>query len=143
MTQRSRIFIHGLCGLVYGIGLSFLGAWAAGWGHGSYVLLILASSPFAALGGSVAILTPPFMWGGVWALLQARLRQRGVLVAVISVYYASAALLIAVSPFDENWNNFWSALRLHSLIIAGGFLWYLVGQVFMLLNLRSANNALL
>jgi hypothetical protein len=141
MTQRSRIFIYGLFGLLYGIGLSFLGTWAAGWGHGSYVLLTLASAPFAALGASVAILGPPFMWGGVWLLLQARRRQRGVLVAVISVYYASAALLIAVSPFDENWNNFLAASRLHSLIIAGGFLWYLVGQVFMLLNLRSASNA--
>lgn len=141
MTQRSRIFIHGLCGLVYGIGLSFLGTWAAGWGHGSYVLLILASSPFAALGGLVAILTPPVMWGGIWALLQARCWRRGVLVAAISFYYASAALLVAVSPFDENWNNFLTASRQHSSIIAGGFLWYLAGQAFMLLHLRSANSA--
>ncbi len=116
-----------LFGLFYGMGLSIFGFLAAGSGHGTYVLLGLASSVFAALGVLAALIAPPLLWAWIWGLMQTR--RRLFVIAVIA-HYAGAVAVLAGTDFGDR-EHLASAWETHRLLIASGFAWYLGGQILM------------
>ena len=113
-----------LRGLAYGVGLSLLAVPMAGFGHGTYILLALASSPFAAFGNVAAIVAPPFIWTLIWSLLRER---RQIFLAAIAIQYVSAAVVLIVTHFGD-WEYLSKSWKLQPLLVAIGFAWYVAGQ---------------
>jgi hypothetical protein len=116
-----------LFGLLYGIGLSIFGFFSAGSGHGTYVLLGLASSVFAAVGILAAFLAPPFLWAWIWSLMQTK---RKLFVIAVTAHYAGAVAVLMMSQMGD-WEYLLGMWQDHYFLIASGFLWYLGGQVVM------------
>jgi hypothetical protein len=124
-----------LRGLAYGVGLSLLGALVAGSGHGTYILLGLASSPLAALGNVAATLSPPFIWAFIWSLLQVR---RQMFLATMAIHYVSAAVVLVATHFGD-WEHLGKSWKLHPLLVVIGFAWYATGQGLIWLDFRRCD----
>jgi len=118
-------------GLAYGTALMFLSFCAAGFGHGSYVLLGLTSSPLGAwpFKGSViavALLGTPVLWGlvGLLVALLPDRRARGILVLVMGGHYVTAFFLLWADPFGD-----WYYLPKMLGVFASGAAVYCLGQI--------------
>ncbi len=119
-------------GLVYGLGLTGIGVLMAGAGHGTYLLLGIASAPLNFLGVGFSIITPPLMWSTLCGLLAYHRRnpQRQILRFAFAIHYLSITLL----PFSEEYADkgyFFKALEANSLVVILGFAFYLTGQAMI------------
>jgi hypothetical protein len=121
-------------GAVYGIGLSILGIWAAGAGHGPYLLLGLSAAPFSAFGIKTAIAVQPFMWTAIWYYTSARTRK--FFLVIICAHYASAIAVLKLTEFGD-WDYLVKAWKAESPIVAAGLVWYSAGQILMWLAFRA------
>lgn len=92
-----------LSGLTYGVALTTMGVILAGAGHGTYLLLGVASAPMSYLGVAVAILLPPLLWGAVgWLLSQAdRSPQRQLVAIILLAHYAGIFFLPGFEEYLE------------------------------------------
>ncbi|HKV91041.1 MAG TPA: hypothetical protein VJW20_00685 [Candidatus Angelobacter sp.] len=118
-------------GAIYGTGLTLLAFLAAGYGHGTYVVLGLVSAPLGLLGIEVAFLSLPFLWTGIFLLVR---RNGGIFFTLMLLHYLGAAVLLATQKFSDqfgDWDYFaivWSKSR---ILLVACCIWYLVGQVFL------------
>src|SRR5438552_15444128 len=95
-----------ITGFGCGIGLAMIGFLAAGFGHGSYVLIGLFSAPFGAFQNIViALAAPPFLWGIAGLLVGSSKTSwlcRLSFLALMSVHYLTLfAILSPPSPFAD------------------------------------------
>ncbi len=94
-------------GFVYGSLLGFLGLIATGAGHGTYVFLGLASSPFGITQKfEVALLAPPFLWCVVGGLLGAVIHRipRALFLAAIFAHYTALPFILAKGSLFGDWD---------------------------------------
>jgi hypothetical protein len=121
-----------LSGVTYGAGLTCLGIMAAGAGHGTYLLLGIASAPLSFLGIPLSIISPPLLWGLVgWLLSRAeRGPQRQIVPALFLVHYAAILLMPLFEDYAEG--KYIAITWAHNpviLILGAGV--YLLGQGLM------------
>jgi hypothetical protein len=126
-----------LLGAFYGAVLSALGVAVAGAGHGTYFLLILVSSPAGLLGVASSVIGAPILWF-VIGLLFNRRNPRFVLLAVLLLHYGSAVFLLVRA--DENWQYFARVWHMMPLVLLGGFVWYMAGQIVIWVMLFRRND---
>ena len=118
-------------GLAFGIALMLLSFCAAGFGHGTYVLLGLSSSPLGALPLEnslffVALLGTPILWGLIWLLvaLLPDMTAGAILVVVMGLHYVTALFLLSGESFGD-----WSYIpKVRDVFTLGSGL-YCAGQV--------------
>jgi hypothetical protein len=120
-------------GLIYGLVLGALGWVVAGYGHGSYALIGLASSPLSLLGVQIALLSPPLIWVIV-ALLgfnaSKGAKQNVGFLSVMTFHYLGIAALFFVSPYNDHL----TLTRVASVLpvyLSAGVAWYVAGQLLI------------
>jgi hypothetical protein len=124
-------------GAVYGTGLAVLAFLAAGFGHGTYVVLGLASAPLAMLGVAVALISLPFLWMSIFALLYCRKR---LFAMAMLLHYLGAMVLLTVPRFAESfgdWNSFARVWGRSPGLLVLCFLWYGAGQIFLWMDFTA------
>jgi hypothetical protein len=115
-------------GLAYGILLAIMGFLAAGFGHGTYVVIGLSSAPcglgqnviFALIGAPLLWLLSAFLSGGSrhWA-------WRALYLFVMTVHYVSLPwILQAPSPFAD-----WSYVHKVEGLFWAAIVFYCAGQI--------------
>lgn len=124
-----------LGGLTYGAALTTLGVILAGAGHGTYLLLGVASAPAGYLGVAISILFPPLLWGAVgWLLSRAdRSPWRQLVTISLLAHYVSIFFLPCFEEYAEEkyvlktWEYSPSLLILGLVVYLGGqaVIWYL------------------
>ena len=117
-------------GLAYGLGLTLTGSLLAGAGHGTYLLLGIASAPVSFLGFIPSIGGPPVLWSAVGALLPytGRKPQRQVLFGIMLLHYLGVALVPFFDEFAE-WKYFERVWEAYPVVVLMGGSLYLVGQI--------------
>ena len=130
MVQRSVKLA--LCGLLYGLGLTSLGVFMAGAGHGTYLLLGVGSAPLSFLGFFVSLAGPPLLWTGIGGLLPYARKQpeRRLLVIIILLHYLGVLLIPFFDEYAE-WKNFEKAWGENPVIVLTGLSLYFVGQIMI------------
>lgn len=137
MTGKSMIY--GCIGFAYGFGLMVLSIGAAGFGHGTYVLMGLSSAPLSILSllprGDfrvlIALLGTPVLWlliGFLLGLSPSLRRVRCVLV-VMAVHYSTALLLLLPASHSEF--SDWSYVPKVQGVFIMGIVFYVIGQAFV------------
>ena len=117
-----------LLGFAYGCALTVLGFLAAGYGHGTYTLLALASSPAGVVGVPGMLLLGPALWAFVGWLLSRRGTRKTMFLVVMLLHYAGAAYLLTSSQFAD-WEIVtmnWEQIR---VAMVGSLCWYAAGQI--------------
>ena len=119
-----------LAGFLYGVSLTVIGVLLAAAGHGTYLLLGIASAPISLLGFVFSLVGPTFLWSAVGLLLPytPMKPQRQVMVGLMLLHYTGLLFL----PFfdeDTNWKYFEKVWMDNPgvVLLAGCF--YLGGQV--------------
>lgn len=113
----------------------------AGFGHGSYLLLDLASAPFLALvraaslspGLQYGAFASPFQWG-ILAIILRRWKHGPAFAIVFQVlHYAVAgfALHFWLNPVDTDFAHLNGLLPGFTIYLVAGFIWYLSGQIML------------
>jgi hypothetical protein len=120
----------GLAGFAYGLGLTVVGVFMAGAGHGTYLLLGVAAAPVSFWGILFSIVGPPILWGVVGSLLShaSKTPQRQIVVCVMLSHYLGIMLLPFFGDYVEGkyFERVWAANP--AIVLMGGSL-YLAGQV--------------
>lgn len=84
-------------GFLYGLSLTVLGIALAGAGHGTYLLLGIASAPLSFFGVVASVVSPPILWATLWAFLAyAATKHRRTIVALALIAHYIGILLVAV-----------------------------------------------
>jgi hypothetical protein len=125
MRSRKTVWMF----VVYGFVLCSCGVLVAGFGHGTYTLLALAGAPFSAFGVPFAIAASLAQWG-VLALVAQR-GDRKYAIGFLLVHYIAAILLLLPSSEFGDWGYVRLIPRMYEWILALGFTWYLIGQIFL------------
>ena len=118
-----------LGGVLYGLGLTSIGFLMTGAGHGTYILLGLASAPLSFFGFFESLAGPPLLWGLVGGLLPytRKYRYRQIFVSIMLLHY----LAVLVIPFFEEYGD-WKYLKRvwdrNPVVVIIGFTLYVVGQ---------------
>ena len=116
----------------YGAVLAVLGVTVAGAGHGSYLLIWLAGSPFSILGVPAAIIASVLQWG-LLALVQRMLwtKFRVVIGFLVLHYIVAAFFLFRYSGEVSDWEYLRRSPYGVHLTFALGLTWYVIGQCFV------------
>lgn len=118
-----------MIGFLYGLGLAVIGTLLTAAGHGTYVLLGIASAPVSFLGIVFSIVAPPIFWTLVWVLLtyKTRMPQRLIILCILVVHYVSIPLVLFFPQYAEEkyFDKIWQA---HPTLIVFGALFYIMGQ---------------
>ena len=131
-----------LGGFALGLVLALSAFAAAGFGHGSYVLLDLVSAPLCIVGVAAALIGTVFLWTvAAWLASGRDLNSRRAFVLLIAAHYVSALVAVAVGP-DVDWSRaprVVTALSIGAVAYASTqvFLWFLFRQ-----SLRKARMAI-
>src|SRR5215467_14292418 len=129
MLARGRVCLkQALLGFAYGCALTVFGFLAAGYGHGTYTLLALASSPAGVVGLPGMLLLGPALWAFVGWLLSRRDRRKTMFLVVMLLHYAGAVYLLTSSQFAD-WEivaGNWERIRFAAV---GSYCWYVAGQI--------------
>ncbi len=121
-----------LGGLVYGLSLTGVGVLMAGAGHGTYLLLGVASAPLSFLGIMFSIVSPPLLWSTLGGLLpySHKSPQRQILLTALVLHYLAILLL----PFFEEYieeKYLAKALEVNPVVVVLGMALYLLGQAII------------
>ena len=117
-------------GAVYGLSLAVIGVMMAGGGHGTYLLLGLASAPVSLLGFGFSLAGPAILWGVIGALLADRRKKtpRQLLVGLMLLHYLGVVLVFFVGDYAE-WKYFEKAWTTNPAVVVVGGSLYLAGQI--------------
>ena len=127
MIKRSRwIWV----GLLYGILLSIYGFACAGFGHGTYLPLMMIGAPLSLipfLGSFVA----PILWSLVGWLLGAGYNRPARIVLILHEISLAMILLLGnpMEPGGEQWNYFKRYANFNPIELWGGLVLYGWGQL--------------
>ena len=111
--------------------LSLIGFMLAAAGHGTYILLGIASAPLTLLRNFwLSLAGPPLLWaiiGGLLAYSSRRLHRRIVFIG-LSFHYLGVALVSLIADFAdrEYIRRVW---QLNSLMLVVGITLYVTGQI--------------
>jgi hypothetical protein len=125
-------------GFVYGLTLSFWGFVAAGFGHGSYVIIGMAASPLGFFGIIACFLVLPIYWtiAGL-ALKRAYNRSyRSLFLTLLTLHYATMVPLLIREPFND-WDKLPKMFDVEPGILLAGGLVYVCGQIFVWARFRK------
>jgi len=118
-----------MIGFLYGLGLAVIGILLTAAGHGTYILLGIASAPVSFLGIIFSIAGPPIFWALVWVLLTYKTRtpQRLFILCILVVHYASIPFVLFFPEYVEEkyFDKVWQA---HPNLVVFGALFYIMGQ---------------
>lgn len=118
-------------GLLYGIGLTVLGVMLAGAGHGTSLLLDIASAPFSFGGYLLPLISPPLMWGALgWLLGGSSQRQRRIVVVLMLLHYLSLGLLPLIEIYPEE-EYLAKMFDYDPGLVVLSAVYYLVGQILI------------
>jgi hypothetical protein len=120
-----------ILGAVYGTGLAALSYFAAGSGHGTYMVLGLVSAPMGIAGILFGLVSLPFLWTGIFVLLH---RHRDLSATTILVHYLTAIVLLTSPRFGNqfaDWNYFMKMWEVSPALLVLCGLWYAAGQIFL------------
>lgn len=117
----------------YGTVLCIAALYLAGFGHGSYLLLVLAGAPFSLLGMPTACLACLLQWGLLAILQRWWKRTPSFVIGFLIVHYMAAgfALHLLLSPQDTNLEELNRMLPGFTLYLCAGLSWYLGGQIVL------------
>jgi len=119
--------VFALAGFVYGGMLAFLAFLATGFGHGTYVLAGVTSSPLSLFGNiSLALLSPPLLWCAIGALSGAanrRIARICLLMGLVAHYASIPIVLHSPSAFAD-----WEYLPRVQGVVWLGIIVYIAGQ---------------
>jgi hypothetical protein len=126
-------------GGAYALAMVACGVFAAGAGHGSYLILLIASSPLGILGVYGGLAAVPAVLGSflLWPLallLHAKAREghlRPAFLVVMGVHYLGIAALPLTATFHDDWQQLRQYLPELVLFVAAGLLVYLAGQALI------------
>jgi hypothetical protein len=128
---HSKALLFLVVGVVYGAALVFMGFLLADIGHGSYVLLFIASAPFGLGGAWPMVIFPPLMWGLVGWLIGSlsRFQQRFALALTLLHYVSLPCLSLALHyPERQDLVKMFSHDRQYAVI---GTAAYFLGQLLI------------
>jgi len=133
--------VASIIGLLYGLSLSAVGGLLTGAGHGTYILLGIASAPISFLGIIFSLVSPPLLWGVICGLLPytSKNPQRRIFISVVVLHYASVPFVIFFDAYSDlkYLHKVWQAYP--ASIIAGVSL-YFAGQVLIWTYYLSKNS---
>jgi hypothetical protein len=120
-----RIILAGIFGLLYGTFLIALGLLAAGFGHGTYVVIGLVSAPCGLTQNArLAILGGPLFWSACAAAAAGARRWawRTTFLLVMCAHYVSLPWVLGGPSGFSDWqcvprvkDTFWQAIALYAL----------------------------
>lgn len=121
-----------LGGFIYGLILTGVGALMAGAGHGTYLLLGVASAPLSYLGIIFSLVSPPILWGAIWGLLPHSYKspQRQIFVVALALHYLAIPLIPFFKVYSEE-KYIAKALEINPIVVSLGAALYLLGQVII------------
>ena len=119
----------GAGGLLYGLGLTAIGVLMAGAGHGTYLLLGIASAPLSFLGFFVSLAGPPLLWTAIGGLLPYTRKgpQNRLVVTVMLLHYLGVIFIPLFGDYAE-WKYFAKIWETDPVIVLTGLSLYLSGQ---------------
>ena len=121
-----RKFVSVLAGFVYGVGLIICGFLLTGAGHGTSLLLVIATSPLSLFNGLLSLVLAPLVWGGDGFFVANG--NRKVVAVLLGVHYASLSLMpIWHSADEQGYLAKLYAFSPSAIILGIGF--YLLGQL--------------
>lgn len=117
---------------MYGLSLTVVGVLMAGAGHGTYLLLGIASAPLSFLGIAVSIVSPPLLWSVLAGLLSYSHKspQRQIFLAALALHYLAILLLPFFKGYAEE-KYIAKTLEVNPVIAGLGVTLYLLGQVMI------------
>jgi hypothetical protein len=142
MNQISKTEIKlWLCGFIYGLVLATVGILMTGAGHGTYILLGIASAPLSFLGIPCSIISPPFLWSTLWFLSSypKRSPQRRVLIIALIIHYLALLLIPFFDVYAEG-KYIVKLYRFHPEVVLFGGAFYLSGQVAIWYYIKKTGN---
>lgn len=115
---------------MYGLSLTGVGVLMAGAGHGTYLLLGVASAPLSFLGITFSIVSPPLLWSMLGGLLPYfhKSPQRQILIAALVLHYLAILLLPFFGDYAEE-KYLAKALEVNPVVVVLGIALYFFGQV--------------
>jgi hypothetical protein len=119
-------------GFLYGLSLTVVGVLVAGAGHGTYILLGIASAPASFLGIIFSVISPSLLWTMVWGILPNihKSPQRQIFFITLTLHYFSILLIPVFEDYSEG-KYIVKVWEMHPAMIILGFTIYLVGQVMI------------
>ena len=128
--MRAQTACASLVGLVYGLGLTIIGFFLAGAGHGTYILLRIASAPISLLGIVPSLAGAPIFWTAIGTLLPNSHKRpdRQILVGAMLLHYLSVLLVLFLDSHAE-WTYFERVSGVYPLMVFAGGSLYLIGQI--------------
>ena len=107
---------------------------AAGFGHGSYVLLGLVAAPFCFGGVLVALVATPLLWAfASFLAASVESRPRRALLFLLPLHYFSALVAVTAWPYAD-WRYVWHP----AAAVVIGAVTYATMQVYVWLLFRHA-----
>jgi hypothetical protein len=130
VVNTKRLIVFLMLGGLYGVTLSSVGFMLAGAGHGTYMLLAIASAPLSLLGGFWFFVGPPLLWTMVGSVLaySSRILQRQIVFFVLSLHYVSGPIAWFVADYADL-KYFEGAWQINALMLLGGITFYMLGQI--------------
>jgi hypothetical protein len=127
-----RLEPNPISGLLFGLGLAALGFFAAGGGHGTYVLIAASSAPLGVFGIWVALAGAPVLWATVGAGFDwlAASRRRWLIGPALMAHYVGTIVLVSREPYGD-WAHLWRLLHTLWPALLAWVLLYVAGQIVM------------
>lgn len=118
-------------GFFYGLGLAVFGVMLAAGGHGSSMLLDIASAPFSFLGFVFSVVAPPIMWSVIgWLSGGSSVYQRRLALALVLLHYLSFPLVPLLAEYPEG-EYLAKMFAYNPAFVVFSFGYYLFGQVLV------------
>ena len=130
VVTAKRFLLLLMLGGLYGAILSCIGFMLAGAGHGTYLMLAIASAPLSLLGGVWFFVAPPLLWTVVGSFLAytSRIPQRQIVLFILSLHYLSGLLAWFVADYGDL-KYFERVWQVNPLMLLGVIAFYMFGQI--------------
>ena len=125
MPKTVTLFV----GFLYGLGLALFGFMLLGAGHGTSLLLDIASAPLSFLGFVFPLVGPPIMWGVIgWLLGGSSVFHRRIAFVIVLVHYLSFPLIPVIERYPQG--EYLAKMFAYAPgFVVFSFSYYLLGQV--------------
>ena len=118
-----------LVGFLYGLTLSAIGFLMTGAGHGTYILLGVASAPLSFFGFFASVAGPPVLWTAIGSLLPYPRQPQRRLVATVMLLHYLGVLLLPLFDHYADWEKFERAWGENPVMVIAGLGLYCLGQI--------------